>query len=438
MRGHFDAVIVGAGPAGSAAAIVLARSGWSVALIEKQRFPRRKVCGECIAASNFALLDSLGIGEAFHNVAGPELRTVGLMRGAQQVIAELPVTADSHHRWGRALGREVLDTLLVERARSVGAVVLQPWSVRSLEGSAGDWHCEVRATDSPRGEMTLQAPIAIAAHGSWEALPGTQPSRRPDRRPSDLIAFKANFDRSAQPEGLLSVLSFDGGYGGMVVGDGGVTTLACCIRADRLGSIRRDLPGASAGEAIEALLRRECLGVRNALAGSVRNGTWLAAGPIAPGTRLRRDDRLLRIGNAAGEAHPIVGEGMSMALQSAWMLCDRLLALHGRERRGDAAWQSSVAREYAAQWHRQFGLRLKLAAMFAHAAASPALGPALLALASCWPGLLRRGAHVSGKVHCAVDPSSPAGSQFLIDATQPLRDDPVFDTGPAPSAIPRG
>ena len=51
-RTKFDAVIVGAGLAGSAAAIQLARAGWSVALIERQRFPRRKVCGECVAASN--------------------------------------------------------------------------------------------------------------------------------------------------------------------------------------------------------------------------------------------------------------------------------------------------------------------------------------------------------------------------------------------------
>src|SRR6185369_12016136 len=65
MRTAFDAVIVGAGPAGSSAAILLARAGWSVALIEKQAFPRRKVCGECIAASNLPLLDALGVGGAF-------------------------------------------------------------------------------------------------------------------------------------------------------------------------------------------------------------------------------------------------------------------------------------------------------------------------------------------------------------------------------------
>ena len=59
---RFDAAIVGAGPAGSASAILLAHAGWSVALIERQAFPRRKVCGECIAASNLPLLHALGVG----------------------------------------------------------------------------------------------------------------------------------------------------------------------------------------------------------------------------------------------------------------------------------------------------------------------------------------------------------------------------------------
>ena len=80
MHTVYDAIIVGAGPAGSTAAILLAREGWRVALIEKQVFPRRKVCGECIAASNLPLLDGLGIGDAFAALAGPELREVALNR----------------------------------------------------------------------------------------------------------------------------------------------------------------------------------------------------------------------------------------------------------------------------------------------------------------------------------------------------------------------
>ena len=71
MKTRFDAIIIGAGPAGSTAAVLLARAGWSVALVEKQRFPRRKVCGECLAASNLPLLDALGIGAEFNASAGP-------------------------------------------------------------------------------------------------------------------------------------------------------------------------------------------------------------------------------------------------------------------------------------------------------------------------------------------------------------------------------
>ena len=105
MQTHFDAVIIGAGPAGSSAAILLARAGWSVALVEKQRFPRRKVCGECIAASNLPLLDALGIGPEFARLAGFELRRVALMRGSETIFAPLPAAEAAIHQYGRALGR---------------------------------------------------------------------------------------------------------------------------------------------------------------------------------------------------------------------------------------------------------------------------------------------------------------------------------------------
>ena len=97
-RASFDVLIVGAGLAGSAAAIQLARAGWSVALVERQRFPRRKVCGECLAASNLPLLEALGVADAFHALAGPALRRVSLCHGGQAASADLPPAAGERPR----------------------------------------------------------------------------------------------------------------------------------------------------------------------------------------------------------------------------------------------------------------------------------------------------------------------------------------------------
>ena len=173
MQSNFDAIIIGAGPAGASAAILLASAGWYVVLVEKQNFPRRKVCGECIAASNLPLLDALGIGSEFKAQAGPELRQVAMMRGARTVNAELPAADHPKHAWGRALGRETLDTLLLARARDVGVVVLQPCSVQNIGGAIGKHECTVRMAGSQR-QMILKAPVAILAHGSWEPLPAAR------------------------------------------------------------------------------------------------------------------------------------------------------------------------------------------------------------------------------------------------------------------------
>lgn len=408
MQTQFDALIIGAGPAGSSAAILLASAGWSVAVVEKQTFPRRKVCGECMAASNLPLLDAMGVGADFMAHAGPELRRMAVMRGTRTVVADLPPALHPQYAWGRALGRETLDTLLLERARAAGAVVLQPWALQQIKGTAGLHQCTVREAES--GQLAvLQAPVTILAHGSWEPLPAERAVQRLARSGSDLLAFKANFYSASLDAGLLPVLFFNGGYGGMVLADDGLVTLACCIRADRLAQLRRATPTRPAGEVIEAMLKRECLGVAEALQGASRCGTWRASGPLRPGVRLHSDDGVFRIGNAAGEAHPIIGEGMSMALQSAWLLCAGLL--RGRRQNGvmaGTAWHGEVREHYASEWRRHFVPRLRLAATFAHLAMRPATSAALLAVLGRWPALLTHGAAWGGKIRCVADATTIA------------------------------
>jgi len=439
---RYDAVIVGAGPAGSTAAILLARAGWSVVLVEKQAFPRRKVCGDCIAASNFGLFDALGLGDRFAALAGPALRRVGLWLGSTCLVADLPPAADPHHPWGRALGREVLDTLLLDQARGAGVRVLQPWVALSLGGPAGDQCLQVRHVESGE-QQPLRAPVVVLAQGSGvHRLAGPGAARR-SRSGSDLLAFKANFRGARLADGLLPVLGFAGGYGGLVVAEQGITTLACCIRADRLDTLRRAAPGQSAGEVVEAMLKRDCAGVAQALQAAQRDGAWLASGPLAPGWHGQRSGAPFCIGNAAGEAHPIIGEGMSMAMQSAWLLCHHLLRADRPTGRGAVPaeagrWQAGVQRRYQADWRRHFLPRLRLAAVFAHLAMRPALSTPLLALLQRWPGLLAWGAQRitrwSGKLDCAADPDAVAD---LAAAAASRRASPVSPHAPRPCPDPR-
>jgi flavin-dependent dehydrogenase len=387
-----DAVIVGAGPAGSAAAILLARAGWSVAVIEREPFPRRKVCGECLAASNLPLLDELGIGDAFNSVAGPELRRVALMSGEHTIEADLPASNVGAHAWGRALGRETLDVLMLAQARAAGAEVWQPWAVHSMTGGPGDWQVQLRGLHAD-DSTTLRARVAIDAHGSWQPLPSARRHERRTQRAADLLAFKANFREADLAAGLLPVLAFAGGYGGMVVADGGLATMACCIRRDRLEALRAAMPGVRAGDAVELYVREQCRGVREALETATRVGPWLAAGPLHPGIRGYQRDGPFRVGNAAGEAHPIIGEGMSMALQSAWLLTRHLLARAGTKD-GALRRQRDVAVRYASQWRTTFTPRLLFAAGFAHLAMRSATTAPVIGLTGAWPGLLTLGARI--------------------------------------------
>jgi flavin-dependent dehydrogenase len=396
MQTRFDAIIIGAGPAGSTAAIRLAGAGWSVALIEKQPFPRRKVCGECLAASNLPLLDALEVGAKFHALAGSELRRVALMFGTESICAELPAYASQTHPWGKALGREHLDAMLLARAAEAGAHVLQPWSVQAVQRKAGAYQCIVHAPGS-KVEVRLDAAVIIAAHGSWGA--GLAGDRSTHKRPggSDLFALKANFTHAELEQGLLPVLAFRGGYGGMVQGGHGVLTLACCIRRDHLSAYRRQMQAKSAGDAVQSYLMTECAGVRRTLSGAKRQGKWLSVGPIRPGIHMQRDGgRFFSVGNAAGEAHPIIGEGMSMAMQSAWLACEHLIA--APRVLSDAQLQRHVLQDYAQAWRAHFAHRMNLAAAFAHAAMRPALVRTCLPILRAWPGLLTRAACWSGKV----------------------------------------
>ena len=381
-----DALIVGAGPAGSTAAILLARAGWRVLVVEKARFPRRKVCGEYISGAAWPLLAELGVAAAFAQKAGPEVTRVGLY--ADDLVLEAPMPwRDGDAPPGRALGREHLDTLLLDRARAAGAEVAQPASVQSMTRRSDAWACTVEGND---GSREVVARFVIDAHGGWYGA----------AHADDLLGFKAHFRRASLPPGLMPLVLFPGGYGGAVHTDDGRVSFSCCIRRRALADARRRFAGMRAGEAVLHHAIDSVRGVREVLAAAQIDGPWLAAGPIRPGIKSFARNGVFAIGNAAGEAHPLIAEGISMAIQSAFLLCGAL-----REP-GDA--HDAVARRYARAWRRQFAPRVHAAAAFARLATDARTRPTAIAALRAMPSMLTLGARWSGKASAFRGMPDPA------------------------------
>lgn len=383
----YDAVILGAGPAGATAALLLARAGWNVAIVEKSRFPRRKVCGEFISNMSMPVLEELGIADAFLAKAGPPVRRVGLFETDTDISAAMPRSKGGNGA-GRALGREHLDTLLLDAATAMGARCWQPWRATAVERDGNGWRCNIEGAD---GSHRLEARCVIAATGAWERSPDYDPTAI-QHRGSDLLGFKAHFTGSALAEDLMPVLVFPGGYGGMVHSDADRVSLSCCIRRDTLASLRQSHPG-PAGDAVIGHLATSCRAVGRVLAKADLQDRVLSAGPIRPAIRSCCSNGVFAIGNRAGEAHPIIAEGIGMAMQSAWLLCQHLL-------QGNIANAlDEIGAVYVRDWRRHFALRIRAAAFFAQLALRPSLHGVPRHILRREPRLLSLCARLSGKTH---------------------------------------
>lgn len=380
-----DAIVIGAGPAGSSTAIALAQHGWSVAMVEKVVFPRRKVCGEFMSGTSLALLDRLGVGDVWRAEAGPEIRRVGFFSGDVSAQAPMPIARTG---LGRALGRDRLDYILLQAAERAGVEILQPCKAVAIDRRDD---LQFVTVEAGQHQKVLSAPVIIAAHGSWE--PGKLPSQlERTSRPSDLFGFKAHFRGAALPPDLMPLLVFPGGYGGMVTADRGRVSISCCIRRDVLSELRQRFGNIAAADALSRHVLASCRGVATVLAGAELDGLWLAAGPIHPGIRAGYDQGIFRVGNIAGESHPVIAEGISMALQSGWLLARELVA-SGEDRDGSDA----AGRRYQRAWRRQFSARLRAAALIARIAIGPGGATAMRAVIKNFPVALTLGARLSGK-----------------------------------------
>lgn len=392
MRKFYDALVIGGGPAGATASAVLAQAGWSVALVEQKVFPRRKVCGEFLSLTNWPVLERLGLGQEIQACAGPEVTHMAVFAGDRIVRAELPVSYGRPGNRGRALTRDRLDTLILDRAKTLGAEVIQPWKVLSATRATDGYCCELESRET-REKTTCRAKVVVAAQGSWEANPlDASPRKMP--RDRDLFGFKAHFRNASLPDGLMPLLSFAEGYGGMVHCQDGLTSLSCCVTRGRLSQLRQE-PNECAGEQVLEHIKRSCPAIIPVLANAERDGAWLSAGPIQPGIRRRYSSGVFYIGNAAAEAHPVIAEGISIAIQSAWLMGEHLAPL--LKQLDDRRSIDAAGRAYSAAWSDAFATRIRASALIAHWAMRPRLVQIACPIFQRWPRVLKWCAEVAGK-----------------------------------------
>ena len=363
-----DVLIVGAGPAGSAAAAILATAGHRALVLEKDRFPRAKVCGEFLSGAAREDLRRLGV------LADVEAEAERIERGflhlprGRSVDFELPCPA-------LGISRLRLDDLLARRAAGLGAEVRYGARVTSIERSAGSGF-QVRFTSDGRADV-LEARSVIGAWGRWDALDRGL-GRRFLAGGSRFFGWNRDFVGGGQRlAGQVHLFVFPGGYCGLSRVEGGATNLAGVI-SER---VRRRLDGG--WDAVVAHARRASPALDEAMT-SLREGPggFLGVGPVFFTVKPPVENGMLMVGDAAGVIDPFSGEGQAAAIGSGILAAEILSrGLDGRISMDD------VARDYALAWRRRFARRFGWGSVFRRFMLQPAAARVATHVAS--PGLVR-------------------------------------------------
>jgi geranylgeranyl reductase family protein len=216
----YDAIIVGAGPGGSATAIELARGGWRVLLVEKGVFPRDKVCGDLIGPRSLRVLEDLGCGPAVDAAARNRLDGgILYVNGRQIVTAEIPESWELP-AYGYAIPRLIFDEIVFRQAQAVGAETVEGCQVKNITFEADG--VTVYGLQERR-ERRFRGRLVIGADGVHSIVARVLGMEQRDTR-SIIVALRAYYDNVAGDPSQVDLFfdeAFFPGYGWIFhLGDG--------------------------------------------------------------------------------------------------------------------------------------------------------------------------------------------------------------------------
>lgn len=378
MTTDTDVIVVGGGPAGCIAAIVLARAGARVRLFDRATFPRDKLCGDTVNPGCVALLGRLGLSDA---VAGA-LRIEGM-----RITGEAGVAIEARYPdglCGRALVRRAFDAALLRQAAAAGVAVETGVPVRRpIVDAVGDGPAIGGVVvGRERAERSVRAEVTIGADGRRSALAfGLGLARHPaePRR----WATGAYYEQVAGVGALGEMHVRRGRYIGIAPLPGGIANV-CVVKPFAPGDAQASNPSALLAS---ELMRDQAFRDRFAAARLVAKPAVL--GPLAVDVSDAALRGLLLAGDAAGFIDPMTGDGLRFALRGG-----ELAAIAALDALANG-W-TGVHERFGAARRREFGSKWRFNRALRALVASPAAVRGAALAARLTPGLVRRIAIAAG------------------------------------------
>lgn len=365
--------IVGGGPAGSALAALLARAGRRPVLLERDRFPRQKLCGEFLSMETQALLNRIGCLDSVRAL-GPSAITGARFFAPSGQKFEINLGAEA---WG--LGRLALDEALFRHAERSGALAFEGAAVTRMDEDADGVLLEIERSlpDGTRTKRLMHAGRVIAAYGRRSGL--DRPLDRDFlRRRSPYVGYKRRHALlpgataiAAELRGKVEIHLFRGGYCGVSVVDGGAVNV-CLLAEERMFTA-----GASLRSDAITRLAELSPSLRGRIEALRPDGEPLAAAQLTFTAKEPSSGSILFIGDAAGMIAPLCGDGQAMALESAILLGEFLL-------RNDA---ENLPELWDDLWRRRFTSRLRAGRWLQALLMRPRAAEAVVRILKPWPVL---------------------------------------------------
>lgn len=285
----FDVAIVGGGPAGSTCAALCAAGGRTTLLLERSRFPREKVCGDCLNPGCWPVLDRLNLSERVLGAPHARLRKVEFIGlEGESVCIPLPMSS----RGEIAIKRSVLDQLLLDRARELGAVVREEAAVTVLERgwriqTSNEMFCARNLVAADGRNSTVARLLGLLPAGTKKRIGVQIHARAPDK-------IAENVTLHFLPHGYCGVAPVGGGE-----------INVCLVTGPRRIT-----------EAKAWVSRHFAISPRE---------TWRTITPLTRGPVRAREEKLVFVGDAARLVEPFTGEGIYYALASGELAADCIL-----------------------------------------------------------------------------------------------------------------